>query len=137
MARVARRNGPASERKPAPRWLSVTLTVAGVVAVALTIPITRSVTQNGAAGRSSVPVEFRHACGHPGSHVVARHLPVTVRHADCDLTGVDISAADRAGAYVPRRELWGGEIANSSGFHLMVDDDGNVTVRVVGPPGIM
>ena len=137
MGGVAGRTGRVTGRIPRPRRLFVTLTVAAVAAVVLAIVITRSVSQDGAASRSSVPVEFRHACGRHGSQVVVRHLPVTVRHADCDLTGVDISAADRPGAYVPRREHWGGETGNSSGFHLSVDDDGNVTVWVEGPPGIM
>jgi hypothetical protein len=52
---------------------------------------------------SGVPVEFRHACGRPGSHVVVRHLPVTISHAACDLTGVDVGTVHNAAgrAYVP------------------------------------
>ncbi|HEU0238152.1 MAG TPA: hypothetical protein VFR11_02580 [Micromonosporaceae bacterium] len=37
-----------------------------------------------------MPAEFRAACGHPGRTVVVQRVPVTVRHADCDLTGVTI-----------------------------------------------
>ena len=50
---------------------------------------------------SSVPAEFRPACGRPGSAVIVRHVPVTVRHADCDLTGVSLEYGVAA-AVVPR-----------------------------------
>jgi len=40
---------------------------------------------------ASVPVEFRAACGHPGALVTVKQAPVTVAHADCDLTGVTIA----------------------------------------------
>ena len=39
---------------------------------------------------SRVPAEFRAACGHPGTTVQAKDVPVTVRHVDCDLTDVTI-----------------------------------------------
>jgi hypothetical protein len=54
----------------------------------------------GVSGHGTVPTEFRPACGRPGRTVVVRHVPVTVRHADCDLTGVTI-AYGHAGALVP------------------------------------
>ena len=59
----------------------------------------------GAAGRpgkdlSKVPAEFRAGCGNPGSAVHVDDVPVTVRHADCDLTGVTIYH-DAAYARVP------------------------------------
>ncbi len=38
-----------------------------------------------------VPVEFQAACGQPGAKVTVTAVPVTVRHADCDLTGVQIA----------------------------------------------
>ena len=83
---------------------------------------------------SAVPPEFRPACGHPGSHVVVRKVPVTITHADCDLTGVAISYPGYGGATVPRRGGVG--IGTSSGFRLTVDADTlDVTVNVTGPPG--
>ena len=85
-------------------------------------------------GLSSVPPEFRPACGHPGAHVEVRHVPVTVRHADCDLTGVGLSYKKYGGAYVTIRS---GGIGNSSGFTLTVHPGSqDVTVSVQGgPPG--
>jgi hypothetical protein len=59
-------------------------------------PMSSTVSTGGA-----VPAEFRAACGHPGRTVVVRHVPVTVRHADCDLTGVTIRYG-LAGAMVPK-----------------------------------
>ena len=83
---------------------------------------------------STVPPEFRPACGHPGSHVVVRKVPVTITHADCDLTGVAISYPGYGGATVPRRGGVG--IGNSLGFRLTVDADTlDVTVDVTGLPG--
>jgi hypothetical protein len=32
----------------------------------------------------------RAACGHPGSTVTLERLPVTIRHGECDLTGIEI-----------------------------------------------
>jgi hypothetical protein len=46
---------------------------------------------------SAVPEEFRAACGKPGSKVVTERLEVTIKHADCDLTGVTIVNQDRGG----------------------------------------
>ena len=85
-------------------------------------------------GASSVPAEFRHACGHPGAHVRVRHVPVTVRHADCDLTGVGISYRNYGGAYVPKSA---GGVGNSSGFELTVHARSlDVTITAPkGPPG--
>lgn len=42
-------------------------------------------------GPSRVPAEFQAACGQPGAKVTVTSVPVTVRHADCDLTGVMIT----------------------------------------------
>ena len=83
---------------------------------------------------SAVPVEFRSACGHPGAHVILWKVPVTIAHADCDLTGVAISYPGYGGATVPRSGGVG--IGTSSGFKLTVDADTlDVTVNVIGPPG--
>jgi hypothetical protein len=64
--------------------LTAVLTLAGCVALAGC--------GSGAAkpDLSKVPPEFRSACGHPGSTVQVKDVPVTVPHADCDLTGVTI-----------------------------------------------
>jgi hypothetical protein len=78
----------------------------------------------GARGRSAarcrsrapkaVPPEFRPACGHPGAHVTVRQVPVTVRHAACDLTGVALSYPGNGGATVPRTPA-GSVIVKGSG----------------------
>jgi hypothetical protein len=47
---------------------------------------------------TAVPSEFRPACGRPGGHVTVRQVPVTVRHAMCDLSGVSLSVPGRGGA---------------------------------------
>lgn len=75
------------------RWLAagvlLTLTACGGQSSSPAIP-------------DSVPEEFRQACGKPGSTVATERTSVTVRHADCDLTGVTI-ANEAGGATVPRR----------------------------------
>jgi hypothetical protein len=50
---------------------------------------------------ASVPAAFRHACGHPGAKVTVTHLPVTIKHSVCDLTGVSILVRGGIGADVP------------------------------------
>jgi len=82
---------------------------------------------------SHVPVEFRHACGHPHARVEVRAIPVTVRHADCDLTGVQISYKTYGGAYVPRRP--NEDYGLSSGLQISTNDSMDVTVRANGPLG--
>lgn len=67
--------------------------------------------------RSTVPVEFRHACGHAHSRVKVRHVPVLVRHADCDLTGVLITYRNYGGAYVSDNP---GTVGMSSGLTISV-----------------
>jgi hypothetical protein len=60
-------------------------------------------------------------------------VPVTIPHADCDLTGVMIFYRDYGGATVPRGS---GGIGNSSGFSLEVHPGTlDVTVNATGPPG--
>ena len=44
-----------------------------------------------ASPRAGVPPEFWAACGRPGSRVEVQSVPVTVRQADCDLSGVTLS----------------------------------------------
>jgi len=83
--------------------------------------------------RAEVPPEFRAACGHPGSSVTVRTVPVTVPHAACDLTGVVISYPGYGGAAVPRGS---GGIGTGSGFTLEVHPGTlDVTVDATGPPG--
>lgn len=85
--------------------------------------------------RSAIPPEFRAACGHPGARVTIRKVPVTISHADCDLTGVAISYRDYGGATVPRGR-GGTGIGNSSGFTLTVHPGTlDVTVNATGTPG--
>jgi hypothetical protein len=84
---------------------------------------------------SAVPPEFRAACGHPGAQVTVRKVPVTISHADCDLTGVAISYPGRGGATVPHGR-GGISISNSLGFTLTVHPETlDVTVNVTGAPG--
>jgi hypothetical protein len=65
--------------------------------------------------------------------VTVRKVPVTIRHADCDLTGVVISYPRYGGATVPRGS---GGIGTSSGFTLVVHPGTlDVTVNATGPPG--
>ena len=75
---------------------------------------------------SDVPEEFRAACGRPGSKVVTERLEVTIKHSDCDLTGVTIVNQGR-GAVVPEP---GVGVGNSSGVTVSVDrQTGDVTFR--------
>jgi hypothetical protein len=81
---------------------------------------------------TAVPPEFRPACGRPGSEVTVRHVPVTVPHALCDLTGVILSYPGRGGAAVP--DSPGSGVANSQGVQVQVDaHTQDVTVTVSGP----
>ena len=85
---------------------------------------------------ASVPPEFRAACGHSGATVKVRKVPVTIRHADCDLTGVTLRYGN-AGARVPvRGEGVNAEVLGAAGTHgggeMSVETDantGDVTVR--------
>jgi hypothetical protein len=81
----------------------------------------------------AVPAEFRPACGHPGAQVEVRKVPVTIRPAACDLTGVAVSYRNRGGATVPTSP---GGIGNSDGFQLEVHSGSlDVTITVTGPHG--
>jgi hypothetical protein len=81
----------------------------------------------------AIPAEFRAACGHPGAQVEIRKVPVTIRHAACDLTGVAVSYRNRGGATVPSSAEG---IGNSDGFDLTVHPGSlDVTITVTGPHG--
>jgi hypothetical protein len=81
----------------------------------------------------AIPAEFRAACGHPGTSVEVRKVPVTIRHAACDLTGVAVSYRNRGGATVLPSA---GGIGNSDGFDLEVQPGSlDVTITVTGPHG--
>ena len=54
-----------------------------------------------ASPRAGVPPELWAACGKPGSTVEVEAVPVTVRHADCDLSGVTLMHAG-VGMAVPK-----------------------------------
>jgi len=54
-----------------------------------------------ASARPGVPQEFWAACGKPGRTVEVKSVPVTVRHADCDLTGVSLVYRGLGGVVVP------------------------------------
>jgi hypothetical protein len=91
---------------------------------------------------SAVPPEFQPACGHPGAEVVVSKVPVTVNHADCDLTGVVVSFPGRGGATVPAGAGAGvgvgagAGLGTGNGFTLTVHPGTlDVTVNVTGPAG--
>jgi hypothetical protein len=80
---------------------------------------------------TAVPPEFRPACGHPGSRVTVRQVPVSVPHALCDLTGVILSYPGHGGATVP--DSPGHGVANSLGIQVEVDAHTmDVTVTLSG-----
>lgn len=85
---------------------------------------------------SAVPSEFRAACGHPGARVTVRKVPVTISHAECDLTGVVITYPGHGGATVPHGS-GGIGIGNSLGLTLTIHPGTlDVTVNVrTGPAG--
>jgi hypothetical protein len=86
-----------------------------------------------APARASVPVAFRHACGHPGAEVTVTRLPVTIPHKACDLTRVLITVPGRGGMVVPGSS---GGVGNSAGLQLTVDDRTlDVTLTATGPVG--
>ncbi len=107
------------------------LAAAAVAGCASTAP--PSATPSTHASVPAVPAEFRPACGHPGAQVEIRKVPVTIRHATCNLTGVAVSYRNRGGATVPRSP---GGIGNSDGFELEVRPGSlDVTITVTGPHG--
>ena len=76
--------------------------------------------------QQAVPAEFAAACGKPGARVSAP-TSITIRHADCDLTGVTISSPGQGGAVVPGP---GRGVSNSGGLSLSTNPDGDVTVSL-------
>ena len=114
------------------KWLNRVLCTAGAGVAVVSVVACGS---SAASGGSAVPAEFRAACGHPGAHVMARKVPVTVSHAACDLTGVLITYRNYVGATVPRGD-GGTTIGNSSGFTLTIQPGSlDVTVNATGVPG--
>src|SRR4051794_30717943 len=110
------------------------LAAAAVAGCASTAPPTATPSTPAPSARApAVPAEFRPACGHPGAQVEVRKVPVTIRHAACDLTGVAVSYRNRGGATVPSSA---GGIGNSDGFDLEVHSGSlDVTITVTGPHG--
>jgi hypothetical protein len=107
---------------------------ASSVALALAVAALAACGSSPLNNRSAVPPEFRAACGHPGALVTVRRVPVTVAHADCDLTGVVISYPGYGGATVPRSGGIG--IGNSFGLTLTIHAVTlDVTVDATGVPG--
>jgi hypothetical protein len=106
---------------------------AAITALALmAVAITACDTSQPSSG-AAIPPEFKAACGHPGAHVRVRKVPVTVRHADCNLTGVVITYRRYGGAAVPGD---GTSVGTSSGFTLTVHPGTlDVTINATGPPG--
>ena len=108
---------------------------AGTAVLALMVVTMAACSSSPQPSRSAVPPEFRAACGHPGAHVTVRKVPVTISHADCDLTGVVITYPGFGGATVPRGS-GGTGIGNSLGFTLTIHPGTlDVTVNATGSPG--
>src|SRR5260370_26976514 len=89
----------------------------GITVLALTVVNIAAYSSLPPSPRSPIPPEFRAACGHPGARVTVRKVPVTISHADCNLTGVMISYPGYGGGTLPHGS---GGIGNSSGFTLTV-----------------
>ena len=66
----------------------------------------------GETAAAPLPSAVRTACGHPGSTVIIERLPVTIRHHDCDLTGVEVRYG-MTGVTVPSSGIVG---ANADGI---------------------
>lgn len=106
---------------------------AGMAVIALSALAAAACGNTPPAGQSRVPPAFRAACGRPGTVVLVRKVPITIPHADCDLTGVTISAPGRGGATVPRIS---GSVGTSSGLTLTIQPGTlDVTVNATGAPG--
>jgi hypothetical protein len=118
------------DMKEQARWLWAGAAALAILAVAMV-----ACGSSPQPSRSTVPPEFRAACGHPGAHVTVRKVPVTISHATCDLTGVAITYPSYGGATVPRGS-GGTVIGNSLGFTLTVHPGTlDVTVNATGSPG--
>jgi hypothetical protein len=72
-----------------------------------------------------LPAKVTAACGHPGKRVNISRVPLTVRRADCDLTGV-IVVYRHAGAAVPARP--GGVSGSADGVDAAHSGTISVTV---------
>ena len=104
-----------------------------IIALALTAVATAACGTSRPSPRPAIPPEFAAACGHPGAHVRVRAVPVTIRHADCDLTGVVITYRGYGGATVPSGSS---SVGTSSGFSLTIHPGTlDVTVNATGSPG--
>jgi hypothetical protein len=77
------------------------LLIAGCADASREVPMSTGASTSTAAALSSrVPAEVLPGCGHPGGTIVIHQSPITIRHADCDLTGVIIDVGG-VGAVVP------------------------------------
>ena len=107
------------------------LAVVGLLALSACGNTDRAQLATDESRQSSVPEEFREACGKPGSTVTTERSAVTVKHADCDLTGVTISRNGWGGASVP---AIGEGVGSSSGLSITRSANGDVSFRVQGEP---
>ena len=104
-----------------------------ITALGLTVVATAACGTSRPSPRPVIPPESAAACGHPGAHVRVRKVPVTIRHAECDLTGVVITYRGYGGATVPSGST---SVGTSSGFTLTIHPGTlDVTVNATGPPG--
>jgi hypothetical protein len=81
----------------------------------------------------AVPDVFAAACGQPGSDVTVTDLPVTVSHAQCNLTGVVVHYGLSSITVPSSGEVGGGGDGPVGGSDLIVDVDGltgDVTIAI-------
>lgn len=107
-----------------------------LIIIALAAASTAACSSGPAPARASVPAAFRHACGHPGAKVTVTHLPVTIKHSACSLTGVSITVRGGEGAVVPESggvgASWDGTDSAHSGSLTISVADGTRDVTITG-----
>lgn len=118
----------------------ITIALAAAIATACSShsapPKAEAGTKPKAGAEAGVPAVFRHACGHPGAKVRVTHLPVTVKHSACDLTGVSITVHGGEGAVVPKSggvgATWDGIDSAHTGSLTITVADGTRDVTITG-----
>lgn len=106
--------------------------LAGCAAAPGTRPASSSSSATSESPAEHVAPEFSEACGKPGSEVVVETTPVTIRHVDCDLTGVVIVIEGQGGVAVPAP---GAAAGSSSGVTVTRNAQGDVRVDATRSPG--
>lgn len=126
------------ETKPGHRGrnLALPITIALAAAIATACSSHPAPAETEAGTKASVPAAFRHACGHPGAKVRVTHLPVTIKHSACDLTGVSITVHGGEGAVVPKSggvgATWDGIDSAHTGSLTITVANGTRDVTITG-----